>query len=88
MRVSEQVGDGELFGTAGEAVAAVGAAIALHSRKPVACVLKHAVAVLAVGGHIVGDRQISQTQNLGNVDRFGAGEAGITLAALIRTKLS
>jgi hypothetical protein len=86
--IAQQGGNIQPFGAAGQAVATVGAAIAPATGKPVSRVFKHAVAVGSVSGHVIGHRQISQPQHFGNVDVFGAGQAGVALAALVSSQSS
>jgi len=81
--IAQQIGNVELFGAAGQAVAAVGAAVSLATGKPVTGIFKHGVAVFAKGFHVVGHRQVSEPQNFGNVNAFWTGQALVALAALL-----
>jgi hypothetical protein len=58
--VPQQARNVELFRTAGQTVAAVGAAMAAPSGEPVTGILEHAIAILPKARHLVADRQIPQ----------------------------
>jgi hypothetical protein len=81
--IAEQIGNVEGFGAAGQAVAAVGAAIGFFAWKPMSGVFKHAIAVLPILGHVIGNSKVAQPQHFGNIDGFWAGQTGIALTTAI-----
>lgn len=81
MGIAQQGWDIEMLWTAGQTVTAIGAPITPATRKPVTGSFKHAVAVLAKLGHVVGNGQVPQSQHFWNIDGFWARQTVIALTA-------
>ena len=81
MGIGQQLGDGQLMGAAGQAVAALLAGRSIDLFKPLAGLADQAVALLGEALHAVAHSQVPEPQQLGDRQLLRAGQAGPALAA-------
>ena len=86
MGVGQQLGDGQVMGAAGQAVAALLAGRSIDLFKPMAGLADQAIALFGKALHAMAHRQVAEPQQLGDRQLLRAGQAGPALAAGLRSK--
>ena len=81
MAILQQVGDRQVVGAAGEAVAATLAGPPIHLLPPMARLADQVVALAGKRFHAVANRQLPQPQQAGNRHLLRTGETGLALPA-------
>ena len=84
MSVSQQLGDGQLMGAAGQTVAALLAGCSVDGFKPMAGVADQPITLLGKALHAVAHGQVAEPQQLRDRQLLRAGQAGPALAAGLR----
>ena len=84
MGIGKQLGDGQVMGAAGQAVAALLAGRSVDLFKPMAGLADQAVALFGEALHAVAHSQVAEPQQLRDGQLLRAGQAGPALAAGLR----